>query len=251
MLKMRGIIESGINLLKDLIFPVFCLSCQKEGYWLCPECLPKIKIEPQFFCPHCYQDNEDGRACLPCRPFSFLDGAVAVFSYENELVAKMIQLLKYQYIEEMAEVFGKLIEDFSKAGAGLKGCSLLKKEGIKGWLEFVILPVPLHRRRYLERGFNQAELLAQVWARHFGRPVLKNILVRHRFTKTQVGLSGEERRQNITGVFAIKSSLPAEAEKIVLVDDVFTTGSTLQECARVLKEAGAREVWGVTIAREV
>lgn len=229
-----------MRFLKDLLFPKYCLSCQKEGAWVCAECLEKIKkeIQPQFFCPRCYRDNQDGRACSGCRPFSFLDGAMSLSSYENEIIAKMVQLLKYQYIEEMAEVFGKLIEN-SKFPPKADPAS-----------RDIILPIPLHRRRYLERGFNQAELLARVWAKHLDLPVLSNALVRRRSTKKQVGLGGEERRRNLANAFVLKKSLSPSTQTVILVDDVFTTGSTLQECARVLKEGGVREVWGLTVARE-
>lgn len=257
-MSVRELFTQAGYFLKDILFPRYCLSCQIEGRWLCPSCLEQVKreIKPQFFCPHCYQDNQDGRTCLACRLFSFLDGAMSLSSYENEIIAKMVQLLKYDYVEEMAGVFGSLIDYFSGAGTGVKGCPLPEfipteasgKKGIKGWSEFIILPVPLHRRRYLERGFNQAELLARAWSKHLSLPILKNVLVRSRSTQTQVGLGRVERQKNLVGAFKLKQ--PLRNSQVILIDDVFTTGSTLQECARVLKEGGAGEVWGVTVARE-
>lgn len=269
-----------LKTVKDLLFPVFCLSCQIEGHWLCSSCLEQLKkeIKPQFFCPHCYQDNQDGRTCLACRPFSFLDGAISSASYSQEIIAKMVQLLKYNYLEEMGEVFGELIKSFvdkmgkislmrhSRESGNQEKFELLLDPCFRGDdtglgttdydskfiihnSEFVILPVPLHRRRYLERGFNQAEIIARAWSKHLSLPMLKNVLVRSRPTLTQVGLGRAERQKNLVGAFKLKQ--PIESPGVILIDDVFTTGSTLQECARVLKEGGAKEVWGVTIAREI
>jgi len=108
--------------------------------------------------------------------------------------------------------------------------------------------VPLHRRRYAWRGFNQAEILARFWSSALGINMDRRLLYRRRNTKMQVKLNGEERRKNLLGAFAVRGALPAK--RIILIDDVFTTGSTLQECARVLKLAGAVEVWGAALARD-
>lgn len=242
-------IKITLRFFKDLIFPIFCLSCQKEGAWVCDDCLEALKkeIKPQFFCPYCYKDNEDGRTCQGCRPFSFLDGIMSVASYENEIISKLIQMLKYDYIEDATEVFGKLIEDFVDRLIGSSQNCHSRFRGDDN-VEFAILPVPLHRRRYLERGFNQAALLARKWSGALGAPMATDVLIRQRPTQTQVGLGREDRQHNLVGAFCLKKSLAGQS--VLLIDDVFTTGSTLQECARVLKEGGVKEVWGMTVARE-
>lgn len=220
---------------KDLLFPKNCLSCGREGEWVCYECFEKIRKKIILFCPRCYKENEEGRVCANCRSFSFLDGALALGDYKDVIMAKAVQSLKYDYVEEITEFFGKLLpkgeEKISRIVSGS-----------------VFIPVPLHRKRYLERGFNQAELIARVWSRILSVPVETDVLIRRRFTTPQVKLKAAERRQNLCGAFVIKKK--SATEKVILVDDVFTTGSTLQECARVLEESGIKEVWGMTVARE-
>ncbi len=142
-------------------------------------------------------------------------------------------------MEEVGEIFDKLIAEFVRQNGKI----------ILDSRPDAIIPIPLHKKRYLERGFNQADLLADSWGRHLNTSVLKKVLVRSRQTKTQVGLSGVERRRNLQGAFALRQLL-AGVERVILVDDVFTTGSTLEEAARVLRANGVKEVWGAILARE-
>ncbi|MBI5022595.1 MAG: ComF family protein [Candidatus Magasanikbacteria bacterium] len=208
---------------RDLLFPVFCISCRVEGHWLCPPCLVKLQseIKQQVF------------------QHPYLDKVFALADYKNEIIARLIHLLKYEYVEEIGEIFEKMIEEFVRQN----GAAILDGRQI------AIIPIPLHKKRYLERGFNQAELLAKSCGRCLNVPVLSKALIRSRQTKTQVGLSGAERRNNLQGAFALRQSL-IDIERVILVDDVFTTGSTMEEVARVLRSAGIHEVLGVTVARE-
>lgn len=208
---------------RDLLFPVFCISCHAEGKWLCSACLAKLQseIKPQVFC------------------HPYLDKVIVLADYKNEIIARLIHLLKYEYVEEVGDVFEKLIEEFVRQNA----------EIILNGRPSAIIPIPLHKKRYLERGFNQSEILAKNWSRYLGVPILKNALIRQRQTKTQVGLSGSERRSNLQGAFALRQPLTGIA-RVILVDDVFTTGSTLEEAGRVLRSADVREVWGAVVARE-
>jgi ComF family protein len=113
----------------------------------------------------------------------------------------------------------------------------------------VIMPVPLHRSRLRERGFNQALLLASAVGRAHGIPLSYDNLTRFRATRPQVELSGEERVQNVRGAFRLTRPADVEGKRVLLVDDVFTTGATMNECAAVLKRAGARSVVALTLAR--
>lgn len=254
-----------IKLIKDVLFPKYCLECGQEGEWLCQKCLKilRLVIKPQFFCPHCYKDNFSGRACPPslpvpqnrseaeaerrterracpdCRPHTFLDRALSVGQYEEKLMSKLVKLFKYNFVEETGPILNCLIQDFARQNLTLFSSPME---------EYLIVPVPLHRRRYAWRGFNQAEILSRFWSKSLGLDVDRRLLFRCRHTKTQVKLSGDGRRKNLVGAFTVKK--PLSRSRIILVDDVFTTGSTLQECARVLKSAGAQEVWGLTLARE-
>lgn len=211
-----------LEISRDLLFPVFCISCRVEGEWLCQPCLEKLQseIKPQFFC------------------HPYLDKVIALANYKSEIIARLVRLLKYEYAEEVGVIFEKLIEDFVRQNGKFFGDQ-----------SSIIVPIPLHKKRYLERGFNQAELLAESWGRHLNASVWKNVLIRQRQTKTQVGLSGMERRNNLQGAFALRQPF-AGIERVILVDDVFTTGSTLEEAGRLLRAHGIKEVWGAVVARE-
>ena len=115
----------------------------------------------------------------------------------------------------------------------------------------ILIPVPLHPRRERWRGFNQAELLGKMLAGNFAWQFRNDILMRHKNTKPQIGLKGAKRKENIQGAFEIvhKSKILNLKSKILLFDDVWTTGSTLKECGNVLKRVGAKKVWGLTLAR--
>jgi ComF family protein len=115
----------------------------------------------------------------------------------------------------------------------------------------VILPVPLHGRRLYERGFNQALLLADRIGSRFSLPVCYDNLVRIRPTRPQVELSGRDRVKNVAGAFSLIAPLAVKNCRVLLIDDVFTTGATMNECAKVLKRAGAAHVAALTLARAV
>ena len=114
-----------------------------------------------------------------------------------------------------------------------------------------IIPVPLHRERLMQREFNQATMLARGLAHHLHAPVLERLLVRVRSTRPQVELSGSERRQNVKQAFAVTHAAALEDKRVLVVDDVFTTGATLGEIARTLKVAGATQVDVFALARVV
>lgn len=207
------------NFFLDIIFPVECLGCRKEGEWLCEECL--LKIRPD-------KHSLSGQS---------LDRILTFYSYDNEIIKRAIHLLKYKFVEEAAKPLGNLLERGVKDIAG-------RPDG-----DTVVMPVPLHKKRFLERGFNQAALLAKILSREFGWQLDCETLKRRKETSSQVSLAETERRGNVRGVFSIGDNLKIIDKKIVLVDDVLTTGSTMEECALTLKSAGAREVWGVALAK--
>ena len=221
------------NWVKDLFFPKFCVACENvEGEWLCEACLATIAAPRMFYC---LQPAADGN--------SYLDNAEAFFSYEENTVAKLIKLFKYNYLTDLAEIFARIIklEDFNF-----------------NWRGFTVVPVPLHPRRERERGFNQAEIIARIFAEKLDLPLNKN-LRRGVYTTQQAKLTKEERQKNLKNAFvwdADNKRVPSRnsgtpliaGEKVLLVDDVFTTGATMQECAKVLKNNGAKEVWGLALA---
>ncbi|MCX6781645.1 MAG: ComF family protein [Candidatus Magasanikbacteria bacterium] len=231
-----------IKLVKDILFPVYCAECGKEGVWWCEKCFEKQKISPVLRCPGCGKQNS-GELCLGCRGFFNLDGVSALMSYtEAEPSAKLIRDFKYKYAHDIQSVWQMLI------GRYLSGIPI-PEEG-------VILPVPLFPRRERERGFNQAKILADIIYQEIKKifpqrkyEVNDSILSRLRATAQQAKLTKEEREINVDGAFAVKSD--AVPNSVILVDDVYTTGATLNECAKVLKIGGSKTVWAITLARAI
>lgn len=222
--------------MKEYIFPLFCLSCDQEGEWVCASCFEHhFSFCGVFYCPICHVETTDGEVCgTQCREKSFLSQHTALLPYaENALIARLLHSLKYQYAESTISLFARIIEQWTKTTEKFSAIDC-------------ITPVPLHKKRYAERGFNQAEILARMLASQTGILFFDGAK-RVKETAQQATLSKQEREKNVGEAFV---ALPGVAGKVVLlVDDVFTTGSTMQECAAALKKAGAREVRGFSIAR--
>ena len=202
----------------ERLFPIFCLGCGAEGGWLCPVCILKPELLKQPL------DTKK----------TDLDGVFSLFPYNDPLIARLIKKLKYQGALDVAEIFDFYLRRF------------LERQALPA---AVIVPIPLARPRYVERGFNQSELIAKSLAEAGDLLLDTKRLRRVRVTKPQTGLGGVEREDNLAGAFAARGRFDDEA--VILVDDVFTTGSTLQEAARACRAAGAVQVWGLTIAREL
>lgn len=238
--------EGIINFVKDLIFPVFCVECGGEGEWWCGDCLKKVKIAELYFCPVCVRETKMGEVCPKCKAVSKLDGITALFSYkERNPIAALIQNFKYKYARDLEVLWRRIISSYCHSQV-----DFFRKEFFGGVFgNFTVVPVPLHSRRERERGFNQSQVLAKIIAGNLTLKLDDANLRRIRYTIQQAKLSGEERRRNLENVFAWTGSDKAPTE-VLLVDDVFTTGTTMQACAKVLKSNGTRYVWGWALARD-
>lgn len=223
--------------IKDYVFPVYCLGCQKEGEWICNDCFGNISLAGVFCCPVCHKETVAGICCEACQENSFLNSQMAATSYkEASLIGKVIQALKYQYAEDVEVVIKDIIKQFVDG-----------RTGLFNEINFIV-PVPLHRKRYVERGFNQAEKIAKILAGVLNKP-MEDILQRTRHTGQQAKLKREERLENLKNAFEIKNDFAVKNKTILLVDDVFTTGSTMQECAKILKGGGVEKIMGFSVAR--
>jgi competence protein ComFC len=230
-------IDGAKKFLKDVLFPLFCIDCGIEGTILCNNCRTKIPGLGIFCCPVCKISSENGVVCEKCHDDSFLDSMISVSIYQEHSVwARLLHELKYNGIVETDQAFQKIFASFFDQHAD-----------VFSEIESIVC-VPLHPRRFAKRGFNQSEIFAQIISRELGLPVL-GALRRIEFTRPQVGLSFEERQKNMVSAFV--STTEVSRKKILLVDDVYTTGSTMQECAKILKKSGAAEVHGFTFARAV
>lgn len=233
--------------LLDLTFPKFCLGCEKEGTYLCTDCIHLLEISENNYClcqkPFRLPPNPDSinGKCKNCQDKK-LSGLYFALSYKNKLAQKLIRSFKYEpYIKDLAKTLASLlIEHFIKTN----------KNTEKIWENSVLIPIPLDKNKLKIRGYNQSEELAKELGKIIKIPIENDILMKNKSTKPQMELKKEEREKNLQNVFEVKNFARVANKKIFLVDDVYTTGSTMQECARILKNSGAKQVWGITLARE-
>lgn len=239
-------IKSAKIALLDALFPIFCLSCQKEGEWLCANCLAEMKILDFQVCPACEKNITDkGFLCPVCREArkSRLDGLIAAVSYEDPALKKLVHNFKYRFVSDISRLLGKLI---------LK--ALVRNDFP---LPDLILPVPLHPRRLRWRGFNQSLLIARYISGELAPLMaieIPDILERQKYNQPQMNVKNyKERLKNVKNIFALKRDANPDLIKnknILLIDDIATTGATLEECAKVLKSAGAKKVFAAVAARQ-
>jgi len=237
--------------LADLVFPPKCLVCgvfltgnQPSGpdglAGFCPECLAGLLPLPQAHCRCCGRPFDTGapsvHVCARCRKkHPVYDQALSAGLYEGAL-RSAIHRLKYSGRTELARPLAAFMADHLSPPFFPPQVDL-------------ILPVPLHRKRLRERGFNQALLLARKLYREYQALVRFDLLLRTRWTEPQVNLKGPERLANVRRAFALSDPAAVKNRSVLLMDDVYTTGATINECARVLKKAGAAQVLVLTLAR--
>ncbi len=255
-------LKQGRDFILDLIFPIECLACGREGKWLCPECFPRLKFKPSQYCLACKKENDFGGLCRSCRPLYFFDGVFIAGDYDNKTVAEMVKKLKYNLAKDLADDLGKFLALFVRnliSGSLNFSTQFIELPGrgnrlnglpsvLRNLEKNLIIPIPLHPRRERWRGFNQAELLARRFAEYFNLEISTDYLKRIKHKKPQAKLNEAARSENIKDCFAFKGENLA-GRNILLVDDIITTGHTLSEAARVLKENGAGQVWGLVVAK--
>ncbi len=236
---------AAARLVELLLFPSNCRLCgalldEPGERVVCRECLGRLRPRRGPVCPCCgrfLEGPEEGhhcRRCLESPPAFTIHRSCA--AYDGDL-REVILLLKYGRFAVL-----------SRPLAVFAGAGLAPEEGL--WHEAdALVPVPLHKIREKERGFNQARLIARGLARERGLEVLSRCLVKVRNVPPQTSLEAAERERNVRSAYAIRDGKRIAGKTLVLVDDVFTTGATLRECSRVLVAAGAREVRALTVAQ--
>ena len=179
--------------------------------------------------------------------FKNLSGVFSAAPYQNFIIKRLIAQFKYEpYVKGLAKTLASLIIHNIQQTEN----HLLKVVPRSDLGTAFIVPIPLTKKRLKQRGFNQSEEIAKELAKFLEIPLANNILLKVKETRAQVELSGKDREENLKGVFAVRNNDLIKNKNILLVDDVFTTGSTLKEAASVLKVAGAKQIWGITVARE-
>ncbi|MDD4607451.1 MAG: ComF family protein [Patescibacteria group bacterium] len=221
----------------DFLFPIKCLGCGQEGVWLCKQCFDKIHLKTNLHCPVCKKRSEQAQPCVTCQSQSFLDRLYIAGSYEDELLHKVIHYLKYQYIKDLAQPLAQLLINF------------INQHQTNFEQDIILIPIPLHKKRYHQREFNQSELICRHLQTEFKWLIRTDILFRKLHTASQMKLKKHQREKNIQGAFESKFKPELENKTLILVDDVATTGSTLQEAAKILKQTGFKNVWGLVLAR--
>lgn len=218
---------------------------------MCPDCLTQIHPVHGNVCSVCgervlssfaIRDADGRRRCPVCRridrPF---ERAVAYGSYDGGL-RELVHLLKYNGVRPAANVLGRMLAEAMAALAPeFEQASVL------------VIPVPLYKGKRRQRGFNQAEAITKAALKIYSAgnrlQLCTNVLLRTRETRSQIGLTSHQRRENMRGAFTVSRLADVAGRDVLVVDDVYTTGTTVSECARVLRRAGAAQVWVATVAR--
>lgn len=224
----------GTTLL-DLLYPKRCVGCGQEGRYFCGGCRAVLPWIPSPWCSQCGLHLAPGASCSFCSIHELaLDGLSSAFLYLSP-IREAIIALKYRGLTALSGELAELLVDHVRK---------------RRFDVDVIVPVPLHRSRQRERGYNQSEVIGRGLGRLLGLPVDIKALSRLRSTAPQAQqASRDERLRNIGGAFAAQKEA-AQGQRVLLLDDVCTTGATLNACALALRAGGAQTVWGLTIARE-
>ncbi len=226
-----------LDKLIDLIFPSNCLGCGKtmgSGAAICGECLTKINVNNTLFCGKCSARLAEGkRMCHLDFPYAL--GAAT--DYTDEIVKNLVHLLKFKYVKSAAEPLARLLVRYA--------------ENLRIPIaEYLVMPIPLSGRRSRERGFNQSELIAEIFAAHFGLLLETKNFLRTKNTKAQSETKNlSERSENVKNCFGIKNPELFRGKKIILIDDVTTSGATFLEAALALKSADAKKIIALAVAR--
>ncbi len=249
-----GFVRRAAATLFFTFFPADCRICgapliSASRLPVCESCLIAVRPLKGSYCSVCGEVlhipvgvGAGESRCLLCQrtdpPF---ERAVAYGSYEGGL-RDLIHILKFQQVRPAAAILGRMV---AETIAGLERAMPVGT--------IAVIPVPLHKRKQAQRGFNQAEVIARSALKRLSWPkrfeLCTGVLLRRRETGSQIGLTRHQRRENLRGAFAVNDPTRISDRDILLIDDVYTTGTTASECARVLLRAGAARVWMATVAR--
>jgi len=234
------------NYLADIIFPINCLGCGRESQrgdprdYLCDQCLDTIPNHVKLACLFCSAPTTAGEICPFCRKEHHLDYFWSVTEYGYPLVNRTIQAFKYRFVQALGEPLARLLINYWR---NRRITETLKDNPL-------LVPVPLHRQRKNWRAYNQAEVLAEYLSKAINLKLADGALTRPIRRSPQAEITDpNKRRANATNLYACPDPVLVCDQTIVLIDDVATTGSTLDECARVLKQAGAKTVAAFVVAK--
>ncbi len=227
------------DIFNDIVFPKQCLNCRAFGLFFCKDCRKILTTIVDQRCIICQQPSKYGFTHLQCQndlaPTSTPDRLITIFDYHDPLISKAFNTAKLglvsELIVELAEISCKklIVQDQS-------------------FTNFVFCPIPLTRFKKRFRGFNQSELITQIFAQKFNLPI-DQVLIKSRSTKQQKLLNKERRGKNLENSFSVTEAFGLPSH-VLLIDDVCTTGSTFIEAAKVLKQMGIKQVWCLALAQD-
>jgi len=244
------ILRDALDALSAVVFAAPCRVCREPLLKLsripiCDVCLASIQLIREPVCDICGRPNPFAEGvsagpavCLVCRADFFSFQRARSYAVYSDVVVSAIQLLKYEEVTRLGEFFGANLAEMALRDA-------------ENFAADVVVPVPLHADRQKERGYNQAEMIARPVAKRLGLELGSYLLVRKLPRPPQLLLTRAERWQSVRGAYAIREGIRVDNLRVLLVDDVMTTGATLESCSRALKKAGASEVVALTVARVV
>jgi ComF family protein len=214
----------------DLLFPRWCIGCGKEGEYICDVCRRNLPMITPPLCPVCGHPQIEGGVCRDCSKMPMqIDRIRSPFIFDG-VIRRAIHELKYRNLRGLAPLMAGMLYDYIVVNP-------LSVD--------ILVPVPLHRNRQRDRGYNQSALLAVELGHRCGLPVAVNGLIRHRYALPQARSAGlSERQKNVDGAFTCPNER-FQGRRVLLIDDVSTSGATLNACA------GAAQVWGLVMALEL
>ncbi|MGB9763417.1 MAG: ComF family protein [Minisyncoccia bacterium] len=233
----------------DLLFPWQCIFCKKESdnpYPLCINCYQKISLNQEFICPYCNKIITKSHHHDFKKKNLFIHILGIATSYQNPIVKNTIHAFKYNNLISLSLPLSKLMIEFLKQSLYFQNLLSQQKQNL------IIISVPLNYFKKLKRGYNQVELLAKQISLAFQIPYYDKILIRIKNNLPQVNCSYKERFLNVKDIFQINQNfVPLIKNKtILLIDDVYTTGATLNEAAKILKQNGAQRIIGLVLAKD-
>jgi ComF family protein len=217
------------NLFLELFFPRFCFGCQKEGSYLCQDCQALLEISG-------YHQTFKTK---------YLHDLYFALDYKSQLLKNLVQKYKYEpFVKDLAQTLTELITAHFQL---LDSKPLFFNKNSN----FVLIPVPLEKKKLRWRGFNQAEEIARELSRFLELPLINDVLIKKKTNLAQTNLSEKERIKNVSGIFDCHKQEKIKDKNILLVDDIYTTGATMKESAKTLKKAGVQKITGVVVARAI
>jgi len=232
-------IKNIVSRITDMVYPPRCPVCNEiitdRGKLICEECSGIISYVKEPYCMKCGKpvEKENQEYCRDCesKVHRYEEGRASLLY--DEYMSRSIYRFKYRGIKEYSRFYGSVLYD-------------MYKEKIMTWNCEAIIPVPIHKSRLKKRGFNQAELIAKELSKHIEIPVYSDYIIRKNPTKVQKNLSGKEREKNLKKAFIIGKN-NVKLKSVLVVDDIYTTGSTIDSVAECLKENGVSEVYFLSL----